>query len=243
VKMEIIPAVDLMNGKVVRLLQGDPQVRKSYEHLGDPVAIAKRWQAEGARLLHIIDLDAAFGFGNNIEVIRRIVKAVNIPVQVGGGIRSLETVKGYFSMDVNRIILGSLAFEDSSQAKQILDDFGSNRVAVALDHLDDKVMIRGWKASTNITVDEAVSGFSSLGFEFFLVTSVARDGTLGGPDLNTLRRVCGFHGIRIMAAGGINSLEDIVNLEKAGVYGAVIGKALYEGKIKLESALKTAELR
>ncbi len=241
--MKIIPAIDLMSGKVVRLLQGEPSTRKSYEHLGDPVTVARKWESEGASFLHIVDLDAAFGLGSNIEIIRAVVNSVNVPVQVGGGIRSLEAAKGYLDMGIKRVIIGSLAFEDPSQVKLILDDFGSDRVAVALDHLCGKVMVRGWRASTDLMVDEAISSFSSMGVKFFLVTSVAKDGTLTGPDLTMLSRIRGFQGIHIIAAGGISSLEDLVNLERIGVYGVVIGKALYEEKIRLRDALKIVEWR
>jgi len=236
--MQIIPAIDLMNGKVVRLLRGEPSTKKSYEHQGDPVTIARKWESEGAGLLHIVDLDAPFGFGSNAEVVMAIADSVKVPVQVGGGIRSLEVAKNYLEKGIYRIILGSLAFEDSSKVKLVVDDFGSDRVAVALDHLYGKVMVGGWKAPTDFRVDEAISIFSSLGFRFFLVTSVARDGTLMGPDLDTLSKVCSFPGVHIMAAGGISNLEDLINLRRIGVYGVVIGKALYEERICLKDALR-----
>jgi len=239
--MEIIPAIDLMDGKVVRLVRGDPSAKKSYEHLRDPVVVAQKWESEGARILHVVDLDAALGLGSNFAAVRGVVRSVNAAVQVGGGIRSLESARDYLSMGARRVILGSLAFEDPSQLKLVLGSFGSDYVAVALDHLYDKVMVKGWKAATEVRVDEAISKFSFLGVRFFLVTSVARDGTLTGPDLSTLSRICGFSGVDVIAAGGISSLEDLINLKRIGVYGVVIGKALYEGRIRLRDALEVAE--
>jgi len=241
--MMIIPAVDLMGGKVVRLTRGDPLSKTSYEHLGDPVTVARRWESEGARLLHIVDLDATMGLGNNAEIVRTIVNSVHVPVQVGGGIRTVLVAIDYLEMGVSRIILGSLAFEDHSRVKLISDNYGSDRIAVALDNLHGKVMVEGWRVSTGLSVKDAISMFSSLGVKFFLVTSVARDGTLMGPDLAMLREVCGYRGVYIIAAGGIGSLEDLVNLQGIGVYGVVIGKAFYEGKIRLEDALEISPQR
>ncbi|MFQ6095087.1 MAG: 1-(5-phosphoribosyl)-5-[(5-phosphoribosylamino)methylideneamino]imidazole-4-carboxamide isomerase [Candidatus Bathyarchaeia archaeon] len=237
--MEIIPAIDLMKGKVVRLLRGDPATQKAYNQLGDPVTVAQRWESEGAGYLHIVDLDAALGLGSNTYVIRAIVDAVGVPVQVGGGIRSLDIAEDYLKMGVNRIILGSLAFKDPSQVKAILNTHGSGRVVVALDNIQGKVVVRGWRASTRFTVEESVSMFSSLGVKIFLVTSVAKDGTLMGPDLDVLSRVCHFQGVHIIAAGGISNLEDLLVLKRLGVWGVVVGKALYEGLFSLGEALRT----
>lgn len=236
--MEILPAVDLMGGEVVRLLRGDPATRKAYEHLGDPITVAQRWESEGARYLHIVDLDAALGLGNNMEAINGIVDAVGIPVQVGGGIRSPNIAHDYLKMGVGRIVLGSLAFRDPCQVGAILDSYGSGRVVVALDNIKGKVVVRGWRASTEFTVEESISMFSSIGVNIFLVTAVAKDGTLMGPDLDMLNRIVCLRNVLTIAAGGISSLEDLVSLDNIGIYGVVIGKALYEGKIRLADVLK-----
>jgi len=236
--MEILPAVDLMGGKVVRLLRGDPATKKTYDHLGDPITVAQRWESEGARYLHIVDLDAALGLGSSMETIRTIVDAVEIPIQVGGGIRSLDIAHDYLRVGVARIVLGSLAFRDPSQVRAILDSYGSRRVVVALDNIKGKVVVRGWRESTEYTVEEAISMFSSIGVDIFLLTAVARDGTLMGPDLELLNRIILLGNVHTIAAGGISSLKDLVSLDNIGVYGVVIGKALYEGKIRLAEALK-----
>jgi len=238
--MEVIPAVDIMNGKVVRLLKGDPEYVESYEHLGDPVTLARRWESEGARIIHVIDLDAALGCGSNIRVIEEIIGEVGVPLQVGGGIRSLDAARALLEKGVSRVILGSLAFKEPAAVETVLEEYGENRLVVALDHLYGVVMVHGWKASARMTVDEAVAKFSGLGVTLFLVTSVARDGTMSGPDLETLTRLR-REGVKLIAAGGIRSLEDLVALKRLGVYGVVVGKALYEGLFSLGKALRTVK--
>jgi len=236
--MKVIPAVDIMKGKVVRIVRGDPKSAKSYEHLGDPVTLARRWEAEGAQIIHVIDLDAALGLGSNTDVIEQIVQKTNVPIQVGGGIRSLNKARSLLDKGVYRAILGSLAFKEPSSVKALLDEFGNDRVVVALDNLDGMVMVHGWKTSARVTVDDAVMQFSTLGVNLFLVTSVARDGTMSGPDFDTLARLCRGN-IAVIAAGGIGSLEDLAGLKRLGVYGVVIGKALYEDAFTLRKALRT----
>lgn len=238
--MQVIPAVDVMKGEVVRLLRGDSRFAKSYRSFGDPVTVARRWEAEGAQIIHVIDLDAALGSGNNANVIEDIVKAVKVSVQVGGGIRSVDAARALLNMDADRIILGSLAFEEPSAVKAMVNEFGKDRVIVALDHLNGVVMVHGWKTHSRTAVDDAVFKFLELGVELFLVTSVARDGTMTGPDLETMARLC-RHGIGVIAAGGIGSLEDLIALKRLGVCGAIVGKALYDGSFTLSEALKIVE--
>ena len=237
--MKVIPAVDIMSGKVVRLLRGDPAHAKSYENLGTPVTLARRWEAEGAQILHVIDLDAALESGSNVDVIEDIVDAVEVPVQVGGGIRSLDRARELLSTGVDRLILGFLAFGKPSSIEALLDEFGAGRIIVALDHLDGTVMVRGWRTPTSTSADEAVLKFSRLGVELFLVTSVRRDGAMTGPDLGTLERLQ-RPDIGLIAAGGVRSLEDLVKLKRIGIYGVVVGKALYEGAFTLRDALRVA---
>lgn len=237
--IKVIPAVDIMEGKVVRLLRGDPEHVKSYDNLGDPVTLARRWEAEGAGIIHIIDLDAALGSGCNAGVIRNIVDAIKAPVQVGGGIRSLDAARALLDMGVDRVILGSLPFQDPSSVEALLDEFGRRRTIVALDHLNGTVVVHGWKTPTATTVDDAVLRFSRLGVELFLVTSVMRDGTMRGPDLETLERVRRPE-MDLIAAGGIRSLDDLRALKCLGIYGVVVGRAIYEGLFSLREALRVA---
>ncbi|HIE18472.1 TPA: 1-(5-phosphoribosyl)-5-[(5-phosphoribosylamino)methylideneamino] imidazole-4-carboxamide isomerase, partial [Candidatus Bathyarchaeota archaeon] len=199
--------------------------------------LARRWEAEGAQFIHIIDLDAALGMGRNLDVIELIVKSVDVPVQVGGGIRSLELAKKILSMCVERIILGSLAFSDPSAVEALLGEFGAKRVVVALDHREGIVAIKGWEASAGISVEAAAEKFRRLGVRLFLVTSVARDGTLLGPDLEMLSHLC-RRGYEVIAAGGIRSIKDLLALKQLGVRGVVVGKALYEERFSLSEALR-----
>ena len=239
--MEVIPAVDLMKGRVVRLFQGDPKTAKVYDQLGDPVAIAKMWEKDGAKTLHIIDLDAALNLGNNFAIISKIVEAVNLPIQVGGGIRKLETAENLLEMGISRIILGALAFNEPHTLTKLQKKFGNQRLIVALDHQKGKVMVEGWKTPTKLGIEEALAKFLHLQVKTFLVTSITQDGTLIGPDVNTLSKVCVYPRVSIIAAGGIGSLNDLIILKRVGVKGVVIGKALYEDVFTLKEAIKIAK--
>jgi phosphoribosylformimino-5-aminoimidazole carboxamide ribotide isomerase len=238
--LQLIPAIDLMDGKIVRLSRGEAKTAKSYqEQFGTPLEAAKRWHDEGAGKLHIIDLDAAFGNGNNHQVISQIASNIKLPIQVGGGIRSFETAAGLFKTGISQVILGALAFSDESAIGKIQKRFGADSVIVALDNKDGKIMVEGWKTATGLGMDEALKKFTALGVETFLITSIAQDGMLSGPDLKTLREAVKFPNTKIIAAGGTGSINDLTALKQIGVDGAVIGKALYEGRFTLKEAIKT----
>ena len=237
--MQLIPAIDLMNGKIVRLSQGDPKTAKVYDQFGGPVETARKWRAEGATKLHIIDLDAAFGMGDNLVVITEIAESVELPIQVGGGIRTIETAQKLLTMGISQVILGALAFSDPKAITRIQQEFGSGTVIVALDNKDGKIMVEGWKTPTTLGVKEALKKFTVLGVKRFLVTSITKDGTLSGPDLETLSEACQYPNVEVIAAGGIGNLNDLTALKRVGVEGAVIGKALYEGRFTLKEALKS----
>jgi len=239
--MEVIPAIDLMKGRVVRLSQGDPKTAKAYDQLGEPVAVAKMWEKDGAKTLHIIDLDAALNMGNNFAIISKIAEAVNLPIQVGGGIRKLETAESLLEMGISRIILGALAFNEPHTLTKLQKKFGDERLIVALDHQKGRVMVEGWKTPTKLGIEEALAKFLDLQVKMFLVTSITQDGTLIGPDVNTLSKVCMYPSVSIIAAGGISSLNDLIILKQIGVKGVVVGKALYEGVFTLKEALKVAK--
>ena len=237
--MQLIPAIDLMNGKIVRLTRGEAKTAKIYEtEFGTPVEAAKRWQDEGASKLHIIDLDAAFALGDNHSVIAQVAKHVKLPIQVGGGIRSYETVEKLFETGITQVILGALAFSDPSAIGKIQKKFGSESVIVALDNKDGLVMVEGWKTATAMTVEDALEKYTGLGVRRFLITSIDQDGMLSGPDLPTLSQATLFPNAKIVAAGGIGSIGDLVALKEIGVEGAVIGKALYEKRFTLKDALQ-----
>lgn len=237
--MQLIPAIDLMNGKIVRLTRGEAKTAKIYEtEFGTPVEAAKRWRDEGASKLHIIDLDAAFALGNNHSVIAEVAKTVKLPIQVGGGIRSYETAEKLFETGITQVILGALAFSDPSAIEKIQKKFGSESVIVALDNKDGFVMVEGWKTATAMIVEDALEKYTGLGVQRFLITSIAQDGMLTGPDLPTLSQATLYPNAKIVAAGGIGSIGDLVALKEIGVEGAVIGKALYEGRFTLKDAMQ-----
>jgi phosphoribosylformimino-5-aminoimidazole carboxamide ribotide isomerase len=237
--LQLIPAIDLMNGKIVRLTHGDPKTAKVYNQFGGPVETAKKWQTDGAKKLHIIDLDAALGMGNNLSVIAGIVKNTGSLIQVGGGIRTIEAVQKVLGLGVTQVMLGALAFSDPQAVTQIQKRFGARSVIVALDNRCGKIMVEGWKTETTLGIREALEKFVTLGVKAFLVTSITKDGTLSGPDLDTLREAIHCPSVEVIAAGGIGDLNDLVALKRVGVEGAVIGKALYEGRFTLKEALET----
>lgn len=236
--MQLIPAIDLMGGKIVRLTKGKAETAISYEaKFGTPLQAAERWKTEGAGKLHIIDLDAAFGIGDNREVIAEIAKNISLPIQVGGGIRSYEAAENLLKTGVAQVILGSLAVSDPSVITKIQGRFGPDSVVVALDNRDGRIMVEGWQTETAITVDDALYKYAQLGVETFLITSIAQDGMLSGPDLQTLSGAVLYEGVKVIAAGGIGSIGDLAALKGIGCSGAVIGKALYEERFTLKEAL------
>jgi phosphoribosylformimino-5-aminoimidazole carboxamide ribotide isomerase len=236
--MQLIPAIDLMGGEIVRLTKGKKETAKSYEaQFGTPLQAAKRWRDEGAGKLHIIDLDAAFGIGNNHAVIAEIAKNVSLPIQVGGGIRCYEKAERLFDTGIKQVILGTLAFTDSSAIDKIRKKFGLDSVIVALDNKEGHIRVEGWQTETPMTVDDALFKNTELGVHNFLITSIAQDGMLSGPDLQTLNSAVLYPGAKIIAAGGIGTISDLAALKEIGVEGVVIGKALYEGRFTLKEAL------
>jgi phosphoribosylformimino-5-aminoimidazole carboxamide ribotide isomerase len=239
--MQVIPAIDLMKGEIVRLSRGDPKTAKVYNQFGSPVETARKWRKEGAKKLHIIDLDAAFGMGDNLSIIAKIAKSIDLPIQVGGGIRTIEAVEKLLIIGVNQVILGALAFSNPESVTQIQKKFGSKHIIVALDNKDGKIMVEGWKTPTTFGIREALKKFTKLKVKTFLITSITKDGTLSGPDLDTLSEACQYPNVDIIAAGGISSLNDLTALKRIGIEGVVIGKALYEGRFTLKEALKAVE--
>lgn len=238
--MQLIPAIDLMSGKIVRLTRGEAKTAKTYEKkFGTPLEAAKRWRDEGAGKLHIIDLDAAFSLGDNRAVIAEVAKNIDLPIQVGGGIRSYETAEKILQTGVTQVILGALAFSDPTAIIKIQKKFGDESVIVALDNKDGQIMVEGWQTKTAMTVDDALDKYTALGVRRFLITSIVQDGMLTGPDLQTLSGATLYPNVKIIAAGGIGTIGDLVALKEIGVEGAVIGKALYEEKFTLKQAIQT----
>lgn len=234
--MQVIPAIDIMDGQLVRLTKGDPETKESYS-VTSPVEAAVEWKNRGAELVHIIDLDAALGKQSNTETILEIAKMV--PLQVGGGIRSVETAKKMLDGGVQRIILGSMPVKAPEEARKLLNEYGSERIVVALDHKNGFLMVKGWQESTKYTLKGSLEDFKKQGYTRFLVTNIDHDGTMKGPDTETYREIS--KSAQIIASGGVSNLKDIETLQETGVESVVVGKALYMHRFTLEEAAEAAQ--
>jgi phosphoribosylformimino-5-aminoimidazole carboxamide ribotide isomerase len=233
--MEIIPAIDLRHGKCVRLYQGDYAQETVFSE--DPVGMAQRWQAEGAKRLHLVDLDgAAAGEPRNTAAIQQIVGVVRIAVQVGGGIRRLEIVKQLLQIGVQRVILGTAAVQEPALVEEACRRFGP-AIIVSVDARDGFVSTHGWLEESRITAAELVQRMTKLGVERFIYTDVARDGTLTGPNFEAIEALQATTHLPIIVAGGISAVSHIQRLSQIGVEGAIVGTALYTGDIDLAEAL------
>lgn len=239
--MEIIPAIDIMGGKVVRLRKGDPNTSINYDLFGTPLQTARKWIREGAKTIHIIDLDAAIGRGDNLGIITSLIQHINIPIQVGGGIRSREKAESLLRSGIERVIVATLAFKRIEKLRELLTIYGNERIMIALDYLDGKVMIKGWTSATGLTLGDAIQKFLNLGVKLYLLTSISKDGLLTGPDYVTLQNEVKNTAADIFAAGGISNIRDLIRLKQIGLRGAIIGKALYEEKFSLKEAIKVVE--
>ena len=237
--MEIIPAIDLRNGKCVRLYQGDYEKETVFSD--DPVAMALRWQSEGAGRLHLVDLDgAAEGEPRNLDVIERILAAVDIPVQVGGGIRSLDTIEQLLDLNVSRAILGTVAIENPDLIEEACRRFG-NRIIVGIDARDGLIATRGWLQQSSTTAGELAVDMVGLGARRFIYTDISRDGTLTGPNFEAIAGLVSQVNVPVIAAGGISSVEHLSKLAKLGVEGAIVGRAIYTGDVELGEAVKALQ--
>ncbi len=231
--MNIIPAIDIMDNQVVRLVRGDPNYKTVYSN--DPIEIAKKWEKAGADMLHIVDLDATLGRGSNIQIIKKIPQFVSIPVEVAGGLRTKEMIENALQF-ASRVVLGTIAFKSKQTLEEISKKFGNERIVISTDQLNGQIVISGWKETTKIGLIQGIKDFVNLGYSQFLITTVERDGTLQGPDLNSLENACNMKSIKVIASGGISNPQDIINLKKCGVNAIILGKALYDGKISIEEA-------
>jgi phosphoribosylformimino-5-aminoimidazole carboxamide ribotide isomerase len=232
--MRVIAAVDIMGGSVVRLVKGNPANKVEYSN--DPVETAKKWENVGADMLHVVDLDAAFSTGSNSELIAKISEAVRIPLQIAGGIRSLEKAEEVLSM-ASRVVIGTMAYREPEVIRKLVKK-NAGRVAISVDQIDGMVMVKGWKESTGTRVADAISQFLAIGVDEFLLTSIDRDGTLQGPDIKTLADAA--VSARIIASGGISSIEDVIRIRSAGCGSVIIGKAMYDGKVSIEKVKAVA---
>lgn len=233
--MKLVAAVDIMGGSVVRLVKGDPANKIVYG--SDPVQTAKKWEAAGADTLHIVDLDAALSTGSNSEYVTKIAEAVKIPVQIAGGIRSQEAAQSALAKG-SRVVLGTMAYSDHDAVKRLAKQ-NPGKIVISIDQVNGNVMVMGWKESAGVKVADAISQFKAMGIEEFLLTSIERDGTLQGPDVQTLADAA-KSGAKIIASGGISSIEDIIRVKSVGCSSVILGKALYDGKVSIERAKAVA---
>lgn len=234
--MEVWPAIDLFDGKVVRLVKGDPSNRIVYSN--EPVKVALEWEKKNVTGIHVVDLNAALGLGDNRSVVKEICGNVSVPVQFGGGLRTIKDVEEAFRVGVSRVILGSAIFYRKIEVDRLLS-FGGERVIVALDHRNGKLAVDGWKTVLDISVHDAVRDLWAQGFRLFLSTNTLSDGTLKGFDVGYLKEIGEFLG-QTYVAGGISSIRDIVALKRLKVRGVILGRALYEHAISIEKAVEVA---
>ena len=234
--MRVIAAVDIMGRSVVRLVKGDPANKVVYS--SDPVETAKKWEAAGADMLHVVDLDAAFQTGSsNAEIVKRIAaEAVKIPVEVAGGIRTTEAAEDMLSK-ASRAVLGTMAYSEQEAVNKLVKKY-PGRIIISIDQKGGNVMVKGWKESANIKVRDAIAQFRAMGIDEFLLTSIERDGTLEGPDVQMLAEAA--KSARIIASGGIASVGDVIRVRSAGCTSVILGKAMYDGKVSIERAKAVA---
>ncbi|MCL2337870.1 MAG: 1-(5-phosphoribosyl)-5-[(5-phosphoribosylamino)methylideneamino]imidazole-4-carboxamide isomerase [Firmicutes bacterium] len=242
--MLIIPAIDLRAGKCVRLVEGKLDHETVYSD--DPAAVARAWEDSGAQCLHLVDLDGAFaGAPKNLATINNIINAIQIPVQLGGGIRDLDTVDMLLQMGVSRVILGTMAIQKPALVAEALERFGE-RILVGIDARDGKVAIEGWGLTAEKDVQSLAMEVSRMGVSRVIFTDISRDGTLKGPNLEAIKKLALACKIKVIASGGVSTIQDIEalkRLEPYGVEGVIIGKALYAGTVNILDALELAEER
>lgn len=239
--MNIIPAIDIMDKKVVRLEQGRFEKGKVYSE--NPVLVAKKWKDQGAKLLHVVDLDGArLGKPVNMDVVSEIVKNVTINVELGGGLRNEEDITSAFQKGVHFAVVGTSAVKDEAFCKNLVEKFG-DKIIFAVDAKEGKAAVKGWKEVSGKDVTEYIKILETLGGKKMIYTDISRDGMMTGPNLETLKLILGSTSLEVTASGGISSINDIKvlkGLEKDGLKGVIIGKALYEGKIDLKEALNVS---
>ncbi len=237
--MKIFPAIDLYEKKAVRLFRGDYDNMTVYSE--NPVSVAEDFQAAGADCIHLVDLEGAkSGLTPNIDVVEKIVKSTNLLSEIGGGIRSLETVEKYMSIGVTRVILGTAAVENPDFLAESVAKYGE-RIAVGADVRDGCIAIKGWTEKSELTLDKFLENLQKIGVKYVICTDISKDGAMAGTNLEMYSRLSETYSMNITASGGVSTVSDIEKLAKMGLYGAIIGKAYYTGAINLKEALEAAK--
>ena len=234
--MEVIPAIDLKDGRCVRLLQGDFQRETVFSD--DPLSVAYSWQRQGAGRLHLVDLDGATrGEPAHLDLTRRIIESLDIPVQVGGGIRSVVTANAWLDAGADRVVIGTAAVRNPEIVRELCGSRGADRVVVAVDAREGEVAVRGWAEGSSIDVLYLAGEMEGMGVTRLLYTDIARDGMMAGPDHEYSRRLVQDTGMAVLASGGVASVDDIRGLVATGVEGVIVGRALYSGAVDLAEAI------
>lgn len=240
--MIVFPAIDLRQGKCVRLRQG--RLEEETVFSDDPVAMAEHWAAQGAEWLHVVNLDGAFGqASSNLRVVGEITAVVGIPVQFGGGLRTMSDIEGALRLGLARVILGTVAVEEPSLVAEAVKRLGAERIVVGIDARRGQVATRGWQEVSSVAVTELALRVRKLGVERVVYTDIVRDGMLSGVNVEAVRALAQRTGLCVISAGGVSSLDDVRRLKEAeasGVEGVIIGQALYSGTLELQEAIETA---
>ncbi len=234
--MRLYPAIDMIDGKCVRLVQGDYSQKSTFSD--NPVEVACRWQREGGEFIHLVDLDGArSGDMPNFDTIINIAKQLDIPIEVGGGIRDMGAVEKYLDNGIARVIIGTSAIKNPEFVKQAVKKYG-DRIAVGIDAKDGMVAISGWEEVSSVSAIKLAKEMEEIGVKTIIYTDIATDGMLNGPNVDAMKEMAETVDINVVASGGVTTYEDLMNLSKTGVEGAIIGRALYTGHIELEKAIE-----
>ena len=233
--MIIFPAIDIKDNNCVRLLQGNFDEVSVYGN--DPGLMAQRWEREGARFIHVVNLNGARGEGNTNDVsIKNILNSIHVPIQVGGGVRDRNRVKELLDLGVNRVIVGSMAIEDKKLLKDLVNEH-KEKIVVSIDAKDGKVAVNGWEEISDVDSIDLCKELELIGVKTIVYTDISKDGMLIGPNFDIYEKLSKYTSLDIIASGGITSTDDIKKLKEMNIYGAIIGKALYENKVKLKEVL------
>lgn len=237
--MIIYPAIDLRGGKVVRLREGDPTRQTTYSD--NPIDTARRWIDDGAQWIHMVNLDGAFAQANDNGTILEAVAKLGVPVQFGGGLRSADDIARALERGASRVVLGTVAIQQPEIVTQAVERHGAERICVGLDAKDGKIAIKGWQETADLTPVELGQQMAARGARHALYTDVSRDGGLSGANIDATVQLAAATGLQVIASGGVTTEDEIRELARRGAAGAVIGMALYEGKLTLKAALKAAQ--
>lgn len=238
--MQIYPAVDIKNGKCVRLKQGNFDAVTVYEQ--NPVIAAKKWIEKGATYLHIVDLDGAKeGISENEQIIAEIAKLSDVPVQTGGGVRSLKDIERKLQKGVSRVILGTVAVRQPELVKQAVEKFGSDKIVVGIDAKEGYVAIAGWEEISSVSALDLCLKMKEYGVKTIIYTDIAKDGMMSGINLEATKELIEKTGMHIIASGGISNMADLENVQKINAHGVIIGKALYQQTLDLKQVIKKFE--